>query len=1004
MAPGAEGTGPALLPHHAALLTASALATEVIAARGYRSLTRKAELRALGFGERQLLVPTLLVPVWGVAGVIATYQHRPDAPRIVDGKGLKYETPKGTRMALDVPPGARPWLGDLERPLFVTEGARKADSAVSVGLCCVALLGVWNWRGTNADGGTVVLPDWESIALKSRRVYIAFDSDVMEKAPVAAALKRLRAFLASRGADVWLIYLPPGSGGAKVGLDDYLAARHTVGELLALATTTLREPPEEAERPSGPYYAVGRNGGLAQLTPEYHGGERIGDRERPLTNFAARIIADVAEDDGAETRRAFELEARLGERTTRFTIAAAQFASLNWATEHLGARAIVYPGHGIREHARVAVQELSGDVAERRVYTHLGWRRIGDAWAYLHAGGAIGPGGGLAGIEVQPPRQLARYVLPEPPASAVLGQAIRASLNVWTVGPRRVMVPMHASIYRAAMAGADFSLYIVGQSGGGKSSAAALAEQHFGAEMDARHLPAEWLSTGNALEALAFAAKDTLLVVDDFAPDGARPDVQRMHRDAARVFRAQGNRSGRQRMRADGSLVPAKPPRGLILSTGEDTPHGQSVRARMLVLELALSGPGGLDWARLGVCQADAAAGLYTQALAGFVQWLAADYEKARQALHADAVALRAIAARSAAHRRTPEIVAHLAVGLRAFLTFARTRGVLTEAEVCARWAEGWAALGEAAAAQVQHQADTEPARRFITLLAATIASGRAHVAAMDGSEPETPDRWGWRLVTIGSGEYQRTDWQPRGERVGWIDGDALYLEPDAAFAIVQALAQTQGEPLPVAPKTLAKRLKERSYLASTELGRETLRVRRPIQGQRRAVLHLMAASLAAESDQPDQPDPNLAETTPGLGPAWSDFGAKSVEPDHVARENLTNERGSEDGVSRLAGQVIGGLWSENGDAISESDQTASAVCPTPAPSSKGNGQVGQVGQILERKTHAPPIAGAPSDLHPCCHCGRPTPRLRCPDCQERWARGELPSAPHRRRTGPPDG
>ena len=34
-----------------------------------------------------------------------TYQIRPDAPRIVDGKALKYETPAKSRLTLDVPPG-----------------------------------------------------------------------------------------------------------------------------------------------------------------------------------------------------------------------------------------------------------------------------------------------------------------------------------------------------------------------------------------------------------------------------------------------------------------------------------------------------------------------------------------------------------------------------------------------------------------------------------------------------------------------------------------------------------------------------------------------------------------------------------------------------------------------------------------------------------------------------------------------------------------------------------
>jgi len=82
--------------------------------------------------------------------------------------------------------------------LFVTEGARKADAAVPRELCCIDLLGVWNWRGTNEWGGKAALPDWDSIALNGRLVYIVFDSDVMLKVAVHTALRRLKAFLEQR--------------------------------------------------------------------------------------------------------------------------------------------------------------------------------------------------------------------------------------------------------------------------------------------------------------------------------------------------------------------------------------------------------------------------------------------------------------------------------------------------------------------------------------------------------------------------------------------------------------------------------------------------------------------------------------------------------------------------------------------------------------------------------------------------------------------------------------
>ena len=241
--------GMALAPHHRTmLLKGSAIASEVVVSRGYRTVGDGAELEELGFGRVQRNAPGLLVPLHGPGGDVVLHQFRPDEPRIKDGRQIKYETPSGARMALDVHPMARDRLGDPSVPLFVTEGVKKGDALVSQGLCAVALLGVWNWRGTNEKGGKIALPEWEDIALNGRKVYIVFDSDVMTKPGVQKALSRLTAFLESRDAKVALVYLPPADSGEKQGVDDYLAAGHSTDELLALSTTELRDPPSSGVR------------------------------------------------------------------------------------------------------------------------------------------------------------------------------------------------------------------------------------------------------------------------------------------------------------------------------------------------------------------------------------------------------------------------------------------------------------------------------------------------------------------------------------------------------------------------------------------------------------------------------------------------------------------------------------------------------------------------------------------------------------------------------------
>ena len=86
-------------------------------------------------------------------------------------------------------------------------------------------------------------------------------------------------------------------------------------------------------------------------------------------------------------------------------------------------------------------------------------------------------------------------------------------------------------------------------------------------------------------------------------------------------------------------------------------------------------------------------------------------------------------------------------------------------------------------------------------------------------------------------------------------------MNADAAFAVAQRLARDQDATLPVTPRILYKRLKEGGYLVSrgTETARESLSVRRTLEGMRRAVLHLRkdvfieAVSPRIGPDQPDQ-------------------------------------------------------------------------------------------------------------------------------------------------------
>jgi hypothetical protein len=796
---------------------------------------------------------------------------RRDHPDRVAGKngkpklGRKYLDAPGARNRLYIPPGVT-WqqLADIRIPVVMTEGEKKclalwrlANHGVSTPrFIPVGITGVWNWRGRvgttiNEKGERVPvkgpIPDLGWIAWNQRTAYILFDVNLHTDGSVKHAKNGLARHLASCKAKPAVIELPPDCG--VNGVDDLLAdwGPDRVLRLFDQPKNAIRPdivlPPQFHSRPQGLFRSILK-------------GEDL--RETQLTNYTASINTSIVLDDGVETQREFEIQAEVFGRRFRFTIPASEFAAMEWPIKLMGPAAITYPNQ--KDYARTAIQWFSIGAEERRIYTHTGWREIDGHFLYIHAGGAIGAEGLISGIQVRLAGSLGRYQLSLTQDREGLVKAIGASLRLVDLGSPTVSFPLRAATFRAIFGGCDFALHLAGETGTFKSERAALEQQHFGAEMTRLNLPASWSSTANALEATAFQAKDTLLVVDDFAPQGSSTDVARYHAAGERLFRAVGNHAGRGRLDSSARLREAKPPRSLVLSTGEDIPRGHSVRARLLVLEMER---GSISTELLTECQKDGVTGLYAQATAAFIRWIAMDLEAIQKDLGRRVADLRLKAGRDLAHCRTPDVIANLQAGFDIYLRFAEESKAIDAAKRTELSDRCWNALVSAARAQARYQAASEPSTRFVELLRSALASGHCHVASRDGTVPDCPLSAGWRQED--SSWLQQPKLVPRGDRIGWLDGDDLYLEPTAAFGVAQAMSREAGEAIPIAERTLRKRLHERGLLLSTDAKRETLTVRRMLCGSLKNVLHFRKDSLlSAEPDIPDIPSAGQSETPAG--------------------------------------------------------------------------------------------------------------------------------------------
>ncbi len=595
---------------------------------------------------------------------------------------------------------------------------------------------------------------------------------------------------------------------------------------------------QQAQQAASPTarYRINEQGGISYVKPTSDGSVA----EVALTNFTARIVAEISEDDGAEVVRSFEIDVVRNRSSTLVHLPAKDYQEMSWVIAQLGGAAIINPGYGLKDHTRAAIQYLSGDIPQRTVYKHTGWRLIEGKPYYLHAGGAIGPDGHRTDIKADLSGPLKRFSLPEVDPQR-LAQDVRESLDILDVIHNdSVVMPIYVAVWRAPLGHHTCSLHLHGLSGEGKTEFAMLIQSHYGSEFRQEGPPANWSSTDNALEMQAFTVKDAVLLIDEFVPPlGMSPRaVEDLHRKAERIFRAAANGTGRNRLRWDLTMQPERPPRGLILSTGEELPQGMSLSARVWQVEIPI---GSMHWDQLTRLQQCAREGVYARAMAGYLGWLARMIDDVITHLPHEIEGLRRELGDLGTHKRTPDAAANLLVGMKYFLRFAQATGAIDGDEASALSYRCMHALISGADHQRQHQEDHDVAERYITLIRNAMVMGRAHIVALDDDYgvPINPEMWGWRVYRYKDQDGQQDEkYRQQGELIGWIEHDMLYFLPESTYAIAQKLASDGKQPLAFSRMTVHRRLRDKGYLHKAgNTGRRSLTAKKRINGAQIDVL-----------------------------------------------------------------------------------------------------------------------------------------------------------------------
>ena len=576
-------------------------------------------------------------------------------------------------------------------------------------------------------------------------------------------------------------------------------------------------PLEQAERLYGAVKGYGvANGAISTVN---------GNETKALCDFVVLPRMELTRDDGVNTSLNFVLDGwnSSGKKLGRVTIRASELDGMNWVTEKWGMDACVAPGSTTKGKVAWAIKKV-GQLTAQRVteYNHTGWRKIGGKWCYLYHGGAVG----LDGITVDMGDALKTYRLDGGGAEGFdqipFPEAAKASLRIQETMKEEIGIALLGTTYlaplREFMSATDivpaFALFLYGESGTHKTTAAALAMSHFG-NFHAKNPPASFNDTGNQIRKKAFLVKDMPILVDDYHPVTSVQEKRQMAATAQTLSRAFGDGVDRGRLNADSTIKANTPPRSVAIITGEDLPAiGASGLARYFILDIDKEDiPVGKDLTEM---QELARKGTLQRAMRGYILWLLKQADGMPQRLHDLFLQYREeIHKRSAGqHDRAPETVACILIGYAMMLNYFRDLGLFDTKKAADMLAYAQKKLMEASSKQARDMESEKPTRIFLDSLAELLSSKQVALKDLTTEDAKDPP--------------------PTERMIGYMDAETYYLLPNVAFGAVQKLCREQGQEFPVSLKALYKHLRTDGIL---ELQRDENPVKVKRIGQKTARL-----------------------------------------------------------------------------------------------------------------------------------------------------------------------
>lgn len=549
-----------------------------------------------------------------------------------------------------------------------------------------------------------------------------------------------------------------------------------------------------------------------------------GEVSTPIANHTPLLKEQRIIDNGIETTEELVFTALRDFRKGADTAISLKDVLSQTPNIKFGAACRIFLGRGAKSRYSEAMQIQCENAPLTMLYQHTGYTTIEGERVFLNGGHSVTKDGLTDKYNVMLSGQMENYVFTDKKDSeryktllSLLPSVAPTSLVYAGLG-LSFLTPLNA-LLRDCGIEPCFILYFTGKTGARKTTMAKLFLNFFGAFNNGTAPTASFRDTTNAVEKKFALADSTLVLLDDRIPSTTPKIKAQMEAMEQAVARQIGDRSGRARMNADGTLKATYRPKCNLIITAEESFSnvGESAIARSISVDLK---PGDINLSALTKVQQNA--DHLNQCMSDYIQFVIQNWDSIAEQAKPLFLEYRD-KAQNGGHGRLAECVAHLQIGIYFMCEWLLAENIVDESQAERLRTAAWNVFIELADKQNRRIVEEKPVKLFLDAVREMRDRGTLHIADIDNINT-----------------YHNSI-------VGYRDKDFYYFYPDGVYTEVKKFYSAQDRNYPLGKAALFQQLAIDGLIETDK--DQTTKAKRIKNGKRPRFLWLKAEALDEEKE-----------------------------------------------------------------------------------------------------------------------------------------------------------